>query len=172
MAVIAAQSLGYHIHDKLPLWISTRYKKGRWTPELRLWCLWLPLGIVTIGLGIIAAAFKHHYHYMALAVGFFLVYLGALLIQPIAINYAVENFPEYSVECTIAIAINRLGWGVAIPFYISKWERRVHLTWVFGMAAFFTLGMGFLLALLISKGRRLRQFALLKAESEDGIKVK
>ena len=121
-----------------------------------------------IGLGITGAGFESHYHYMVLALGVFLIVFAALLAQPIVINYAVECFTDYATECAIAIAIYRLGWGVAIPFYIAQWEDKVHIGWVFGMAAFFTLAAGMLVISLVWKGHFLRRLHLLRPSTEEG----
>lgn len=169
--LFAAQAFGSFFNDAFPLWICKRYRRNIWVPELRLYCLCVPISVLPIGLGITGAAFEHHYHYMVVALGVFLIVFAALLAQPIVINYAVECFTEYATEATIAIAIYRLGWGVAIPFYIAQWEGKVHLVWVFGMAAFFTLAAGLLVAYLIWKGHDMRRFRLLRASVEEGVKV-
>ena len=129
--------------------------------------------MLPIGLGISGAALEHHYHYMVLALGIFLVAFAALLAVPIVVNYAVECFINYATECTIIITIYRLGWGVAIPFYITQWEAKVHIVWVFGMAAFFSLFAGFIVLILVWKSYRLRKFHLLQtlATTEAGISV-
>ena len=129
--------------------------------------------MLPIGLGISGVALEHHYHYMVLALGIFLVAFAALLAVPIAVNYAVECFINNATECTIIITIYRLGWGVAIPFYIAQWEARVHIVWVFGMAAFFTLVAGIIVLLLVWKGPSLRRFHLLQslASTEAGMAV-
>ena len=129
--------------------------------------------MLPIGLGISGAALEHHYHYMVLALGVFLIAFSALLAVPIAVNYAVECFIDYATECTIAITIYRLGWGVAIPFYIAQWEAKVRIVWVFGMAAFFTLTAGIIVLILVWKGSTLRRFHLLQslASTEAGIAV-
>lgn len=171
IGLFVAQAFGSFFNDALPLWICKRYRRGVWTPELRLYCLCVPIAVLPVGLGIIGAAFENHYHYMVLALGVFLVIFAALLAQPIVINYAVECFMDYATECTIAIAVYRLGWGVAIPFYIAEWEKRVHLVWVFGMAAFLTLAVGLLVVLLVWKGHFLRRFHLVRPFTEEGLKV-
>ena len=76
-----------------------------WAPELRLYCLWLPILVLPIGLGISGVALEHHYHYMVLALGIFLVAFAALLAVPIFVDYAVECFIDYATECTIIITI-------------------------------------------------------------------
>lgn len=159
--LFAAQAFGSFFNDKFPLWICKRYYRGIWAPELRLHCLWIPIAILPIGLGLSGAALQHHYHFMVLAVGIFLIVFSALLAVPIAVNYAVECFTHCATECTIAITIYRLGWGVAIPYFIASWEARVHIVWIFGMAAFFTLAASTLVLVLIWKGHVLRRFHLL-----------
>ena len=173
MGLLAAQIFGTFFNDVCPLWICKRYKQGIWAPELRLYCLWVPVLVLPIGLGLSGAALQYHTHYMVLALGVFIVAFGALLAVPIVINYTAECFTQHATECTIVIQIYRLGWGVAIPFFIAQWEAEVKVGWVFGMAAFFTLASATLVLLLLWKGHVLRQWHLMRslACTEEGLRV-
>ena len=165
--------MGLFINDSIPLWICKRYHAGIWKPELRLYCTSLTVVIVPIGLGICGAGLQYHLHYMVYAVGVFVVALGTLISVPVATNYVAESFTHYGTASTLVMTFYRLSWGVAIPFFIDSWIVRVHLGWVFGMAAFLTFAAWFLVLLLLWKGQTFRRWNLMKnlASSEEGVTV-
>lgn len=100
---------------------------------------------------------------MVLALGIFMSIFAGLLAQPIIVNYVVECYTDYAVESTIIVAIYRLSWGIAIPFFVSQWEARVSVGWVFGMSALFALASGLLVLVLIWTGHVLRRWTLIKS---------
>ncbi|CAD6565560.1 MAG: hypothetical protein ASARMPRED_007328 [Alectoria sarmentosa] len=163
IGLFLAQAVGIFYNDRFPLWICKRFKKGVWAPELRLYCLFIPILCLPIGLGISAAALQYHYHYMVLALGVFISLFAGLLAQPIIVNYVVECYTDYAVESTIIVAVYRLGWGIAITFFVGQWEARINVGWVFGMSAFFALASGLLVLVLIWKGHVLRRWSLVKS---------
>lgn len=97
---------------------------------------------------------------MVLALGVFLSLFAGLLAQPIIVNYVVECYTQYAVESSIIVAVYRLGWGIAITFFVGEWEARINVGWVFGMSACFALASGLLPLLLIWKGHVLRRWSL------------
>ena len=100
---------------------------------------------------------------MVLALGVFISLFAGLLAQPIIVNYVVECYTDYAVESTIIVAVYRLGWGIAITFFVGQWEARINVGWVFGMSAFFALASGLLVLVLIWKGHVLRRWSLVKS---------
>lgn len=100
---------------------------------------------------------------MVLALGVFMSLFAGLLAQPIIVNYVVECYTDYAVESSIIVALYRLGWGIAITFFVGQWEARINVGWVFGMSAFFALASGLLVLVLVWKGHVLRRWSLVKS---------
>ena len=120
--------------------------------------------IVPIGLGICGAGLRYHLHFMVYALGIFVVNVRALVSVPVATNYIAESYTHHGMESTLVIAFYRLSWGVAIPFFITLWIGKVGVGWVFGTAAFLTLGAWVLVILVIWKGAALREWPLMRWE--------
>ncbi|KAL2014881.1 hypothetical protein VTN00DRAFT_2406 [Thermoascus crustaceus] len=173
MGIICAQVWGYMLNDRIPIAIAHR-KQGVWKPEYRLHSLWIPsVVIMPAGLGIFGATLQYHLHYMALALGSFMITFAAMVSIPIAINYIAECFRGHATEVGGIMGLYRLGLGVAVPFFIESWLEAVNGPgWVFGMAAFLTLLVFLLIILLMWKGHSMRQvgFGLL-TNDEDGVNV-
>ena len=157
IGVLVAQLYGILLNDRIPLYIARRHE-GSWSPEYRLYPLWVP-GFVTmpIGLGLFGAALEYHLHYMVLALGSFLISFSAVAGVPVAINYVVEAFECNPQEVGTAMNVWRLLLGLVVPFFLSSWEERVGVGWVFGMAAFFSLFAFGLILILIWKGHDMRR---------------
>ena len=170
--IILAQIYGHFLNDWLPLWLSRRYG-GVWKPEYRLHTLWLPsLILLPIGLGIFGVALEYHTHYMVLALGVFLITFSAMLSVPVTVNYVMECFRQHSLETSAIMGAYRLTFGLAVPFFVTPWEKAVGIGWVFGMAAFFSIGAFMFLVLLIWKGHEVRKFSLNGvASTEEGVKL-
>lgn len=172
IGIIAAQIYGHFLNDRIPLWLTKRYD-GIWKPEYRLHTLWLPsLILLPVGLGIFGAGLQYHLHYMVLAVGAFLITFAGMLSVPVAVNYVAECFKEYAAETGTIMGIYRLIFGLVVPFFITPWEKAVSVGWVFGMAAFFSIGAFGLLVVLMLKGHEIRQLSFKSvASTEEGARV-
>ena len=172
IGIVAAQFYGHHLNDRIPLWLTTRHG-GVWRPEYRLHTLWLPvLILLPVGLGIFGVALQHHLHYMVLALGAFLITFASMLSVPVAINYVTECFKEHAAETGTVMGIYRLALGLVVPFFITPWEDAVTIGWVFGMAAFFSIGAFGLLIVLMWKGHDIRQLSFKSvASTEEGARV-
>lgn len=170
IGLATSQAYGFFTNDRIPLWICKRYRNSIWSPELRLHCLWVPIVVLNVSLGLVGASLQYHLHYMVLAVGVYLCTFAALLIVPICVNYVVENYTEYASQAAVTMGVYRLGWGIAIPFFFVKWEEAVSIGWVLGMAAFFNLFGGLLIAVVCWKGHELRRFNLMRSlvHTEEG----
>ena len=149
--------MGWSIGDAIPLWASRRFGHGVWRPEYRLWNMVLPGLVSPIGLGIFGAALQYHLHFMVLAMGLFLVVFAATISVPICINYATECFLTSANEVAVAMNMYRLGFSIALGFFIFPWESTVGAGWVFGMAAFFEVLAGSLVAVLAWRGQMFRK---------------
>ncbi|MCJ1459192.1 hypothetical protein MMC28_009569 [Mycoblastus sanguinarius] len=172
VGIIFAQIYGHYLNGWLPLKLSRR-NGGLWKPEYRLHTLWLPsLILLPIGLGIFGVALQYHPHYMVLALGAFIVTISAMLSVPVAVIYVVECFRQRELETSAIMGTYRLAFGLAIPFFIDPWEKAVGIGWVFGMAAFFSIGSFMLLVVLMWKGRQARKMCFDGvASSEEGSRV-
>ena len=164
--------MGWSIGDAIPLSASRRFGHGVWRPEYRLWNIILPGIVSPIGLGIFGAALEYHLHFMVLALGLFLVVFAATLSVPICINYATECFLMSASEVAVTMNMYRLGFSIALGFFIFPWRAAVGAGWVFGMAAFFEIFVGILVALLAWRGQALRKISPKGfSVTEDGEKV-
>jgi MFS family permease len=170
VAILVAQLIGMVVNDGLPLWICKRYYNGIWRPELRLYAMTITVVFCPVGLGICGVALQHHYHYIVFAVGYFVTAFSVLICVPVATNYIAESFKHYAAECTLVMTFYRLSWGVAIPFFISRWIDEVGVNWVYGTAALITIVAYSFICVLLWKGPVLRTKNLIKglASSEEG----
>ncbi|EXJ70576.1 uncharacterized protein A1O5_06646 [Cladophialophora psammophila CBS 110553] len=151
---------GHSVGDRLSFYIARRYHKGIWKPEHRLHSLWIPLVVIPIGLGLIAASLQYHLHYMVLALGSFVFVFGVISTAPVSANYLVECFTKHSVETTAVVNFYRLILGLTVPFYVEDWEKAVHGPgWVFGMMALFTVAYTPLLLVLVLRGSSIRRLS-------------
>ena len=169
---ILAQIYGHRLSDWLPLRLC-RKSGGTWKPEYRLHTLWLPsLVLLPIGLGVFGVALQYHTHYMVLALGAFLITFSAMLSVPVAVNYVIECFRQHALETSAIMGAYRLTFGLAVPFFVTPWEKAVGIGWVFGMAAFFSIGSFMLLVLLMWKGHEIRNLSFNGvASTEEGSKL-
>ena len=110
---------------------------------------------------------------MVLALGLFLVNYSALLCVPICVNYVVECFVDFPMEVGVAMNIYREGFGLVIPFFLSQWQGRVGIGWVFGTGALLTLFAAMLLGAASRYGSQLRMasFSMGLIRSEAGIEI-
>lgn len=132
----------------------------------------LPAVVSPIGLGIFGAGLQYHLHFMVLALGLFLVVFAATLSVPICINYVTECFLTSVNEVAITMNMYRLGFSIALGFFVFPWVAAVGAGWLFGMAAFFNIFAALLIVLLAWRGQRFRRLTpkgLLA--TEDGEKV-
>ena len=72
-------------------------------------------------------------------------------------NYATECFLTSPNELAVTMNCYRLGFSIALGFFIFPWARAVGVGWAFGMAAFFDVIVGIMAALLAWKGQSLRR---------------
>lgn len=142
-------------------------------PEFRLHTLWLPsLVLLPAGLGIFGVALHYHTHYMVLALGVLLITFSAMLSVPVAVNYVIECFRQHALETSAIMGAYRLTFGLAVPFFVTPWEKVVGVGWVFGMAAFFSIASFMLLVLLMWKGHEIRNLSFDGvASTEEGSKL-
>ena len=106
---------------------------------------------------------------MVLAVGIVLESLGGLMAQAVTLNYAVECFTDMAAQTTIIITFFRLAWGVALPFFINEWAKRVGIGWFFGTSAFISIALTAIPALLIWKGDSFRRVSILSSISSSEV---
>ena len=170
--IVLAQIYGHYLNDWIPLRLCRKYG-GAWKPEYRLHTLWLTsLILLPIGLGIFGVALQYHTHYMVLALGSFLITFSAMLSVPVTVNYVIECFRQHALETSAIMGAYRLAFGLAIPFFVTPWEKRVGIGWVFGMAAFFSIASFMLLMLLMWKGHEIRKLSFHGvASTEEGSKL-
>ena len=166
------QAVGWSIGDGIPLWASRHFGQGVWRPEYRLWHVVLPALLSPLGLGIFGAALQYHLHFMVLALGVFLVVFAATPAVPVCINYVAECFLASANEAAVAMNMYRLGFSIALGFFIFPWKAAVGAGWVFGMAAFFEIFVALLVGLLLWKGQTLRRLSTKQfLVTKDGKKI-
>ncbi|KAL9089904.1 MAG: hypothetical protein Q9159_002261 [Coniocarpon cinnabarinum] len=88
------------------------------------------------------------------------IWIGALAVQPVALNYVVESFERNPEEVGLCMNVWRLAFALAIPFFLQPWEAAVGLGWVFGISAFISVfAFGLMLSLMVV-GRKLRLWSI------------
>lgn len=104
---------------------------------------------------------------MVLALGAFLVTAGAMALVPATTNYVCECFVDHTTEAACIMGFHRLIFGLSVPFFIDPWIAAVGVGWVFGIAAFLSIGLFPCIILLIWKGHELRHYTLLGLNSNE-----
>ena len=95
-----------------------------------------------------------------------------MLSVPVAVNSVTECFRQHTLETSAIMGTYRLAFGLAVPFFVTPWERAVGIGWVFGMAAFFSIGSFMLLVLLMWNGPQIRNWSLADIGStEEGFQL-
>jgi MFS family permease len=158
IGLAAAEVYGHAVSDRLPLWFCRR-AGGLWKPEYRLYCLWAPVTILAIGLGLFGAALQYHVHFMVLALGAFFIWSGAMSIVPVTMTYLCETFADHVPEVSAIMGLYRLALGLSTPFFATAWISKVTVGWLFGMAACFTIPAFGLICVLIWKGPQIRMLS-------------
>ncbi|PYH92848.1 MFS general substrate transporter [Aspergillus ellipticus CBS 707.79] len=143
IGVLLAEVYGHFISDRLPLFLLRQRSKSTpspaWHPEDRLHCLWLPVIILPIGLGLFGASLQYHLHWAVLAFGYLFISFGAMSIFPVAMTYLCECFPGQISEVAAAMGFWRLVLGLLTTVFITQWRESVGPGWVFGTAALLTI---------------------------------
>ena len=80
---------------------------------------------------------------------------------------------HHPVEASVALNGYRLAFGLASTFFVMDWQAAVGVGWMFGMSAFFTLGVALMMFGIIWKGHVVRKWAISKrlAVTEDGARI-
>ncbi|RAH57185.1 polyamine transporter [Aspergillus piperis CBS 112811] len=166
-----AELYGHFISDRLPLYLFHRKSKSQdiepteWRPEYRLHCLWVPVIMLPIGLGLFGASLEYHYHWVLLALGFLLLTFGAISLLPVAMTYLCECFPNHVSEVSAGMGVWRLVLGVLSAVFIAPWNDRVGPGWLFGTAGLITLpAFGGVIVLMVF-GRQVRQMGVRRLRS-------
>ncbi|PWY66923.1 polyamine transporter [Aspergillus eucalypticola CBS 122712] len=166
-----AELYGHFISDRLPLYLFHRTSKSQdikpteWRPEYRLHCLWVPVIMLPIGLGLFGASLEYHYHWVLLALGFLLLTFGAISLLPVAMTYLCECFPNHVSEVSAGMGVWRLILGVLSAVFIAPWNDRVGPGWLFGTAGLITLpAFGGVIVLMVF-GRQVRQMGIRRLRS-------
>ncbi|KAI9642425.1 hypothetical protein NHQ30_009230 [Ciborinia camelliae] len=160
IGIFFALFYGQYLSDRLPLYIAQRYNHGIWVPEYRLHALWIPGLLNPIGLGLFGAGLLYHLHWTILALATILVTFGSLCITPITVNYINECFIGHAAEASIAVNFYRVAFGLSVAFYIKPWVAAVNVGWTYGTMAFLELVGLLCVALLVWKGRRIREMGV------------
>ncbi|KIW33576.1 uncharacterized protein PV07_00414 [Cladophialophora immunda] len=171
IGVFVAQLYGYLVNDRLPLWLCAR-KGGNWKPEYRLYALWFPaLFISPPALGLVGASLKYHLHYMVLALGVVLQAFTAVAGTGICMSYLVECFTGQANEVAVALTLWRIGFGLALPFFIFHWSDEVGPGWTFGTMAFLNIVAFGGTVILMVWGHKIRQIGVISTKTEEDVKV-
>ncbi|RAK86464.1 polyamine transporter [Aspergillus costaricaensis CBS 115574] len=166
-----AELYGHFISDRLPLYLFHRKSKSQdiepteWRPEYRLHCLWVPVIMLPIGLGLFGASLEYHYHWVLLALGFLLLTFGAISLLPVAMTYLCECFPNHVSEVSAGMGVWRLILGVLSAVFIAPWNDKVGPGWVFGSAGLITLPAFGGVIILMVFGRQVRQMGVRRLRS-------
>ncbi|RAK95509.1 polyamine transporter [Aspergillus ibericus CBS 121593] len=145
IGVLLVEVYGHFISDRLPFYILRRKTKANeiepteWSPEYRLHCLWFPVVLLPIGLGLFGASLEYHFHWAILALGYLLISVGAISTLPITMTYLCECFPNHVSEVAAALGIWRLILGLLTTVFITPWNNSFGPGWVFGSSGLFTI---------------------------------
>lgn len=125
-----------------------------------------------LGLAIFGAGLQYELSWGALAVATVFVTFGSLSIPPITVNYLCECFIHYPAEASIALNFYRVSFGLSVAFYIKQWVAAVTIGWAYGMMAIFEVLSLTSIAILLWKGREIREWSIGGfASSEDGLRL-
>ncbi|PYI03710.1 polyamine transporter [Aspergillus sclerotiicarbonarius CBS 121057] len=162
IGVLLVEVYGHFISDRLPLYLVRRKFRTHeieptdWRPEYRLHCLWFPVILLPIGLGLFGASLEFHFHWAVLALGYLLISVGAISTLPITMTYLCECFPHHISEVAAALGIWRLILGLLTTVFIAAWDKSFGPGWVFGSSGLFTIPAFGGVVVLMVFGRQIR----------------
>ncbi|KAL3482699.1 hypothetical protein BJX62DRAFT_245627 [Aspergillus germanicus] len=160
VGVFLALAYGAAYGDRLPLLLARR-NNGRWKPEFRLIALFLPcLVFFPIGYVVTGCALARHWNLPTIGFASALIAGSTVLVISSLVAYLTETFQRHQSEANIMTNLARLGWGIALPFAIFRWEEQLGLEWMFGMMAIFHWVCFVPVLVLFFKGDALRALAL------------
>ena len=126
---------------------------GTWRPEYRLHTLWLPsLMLLPNWLGDFWRRAPISYSLHGPRLGHFPYHLPSNFISACG----SQPIRQHALETSAIMGAYRLTFGLAVPGFVTPWQKAVGVGWVFGMAAFFCIGSFMLPVLLMWKGHGIR----------------
>lgn len=109
---------------------------------------------------------------MVLAFASFLITVATMSIVACTSTYVSECFIGHTSESACIMGFYRVLLGLLVPFFINPWIEAVGVGWVFGIAAFLSVGCIGAITFLIMKGHAIRRLAIRGLDSdEDGQRI-
>jgi MFS family permease len=117
---IIGQVAGHWVHD----WIGHIYMRrhrGVIIPEAHLIIIWFVTPLYIIGMNLIGSTIMHHWHYMVLAVGWFLHNFSTIGLTTAIYAYVLDAYPEGSGEVSAWLNAWRTLGGFVVGYVQIIW---------------------------------------------------
>ena len=104
---------------------------------------------------------------MVLAFGSFLITAADMFLVACLNTYVSECFIGHASEAACVMSFYRVLLGLLVPFFINPWVAEVGVGWVFGIAAFLSVGCFGAITFLTFKGHDIRRMAIWGLDSDE-----
>ena len=156
LGAILGQVGGHWLHDLIGHMYMRRHN-GVIIPEARLIIIWFVTPLYIVGMNMIGASLQHHYHYMVIAVGWFLHNFSTIVITTAISAYCLDSYPEGSGEVAAWLNAGRTIGGFVVGYVQIIWAQKQGTQTEFGIQSAIVAAVFFMVVLLQFYGPRLRR---------------
>ena len=98
-----------------------RRHNGVIVPEARLIIIWFVTPLYIVGMNLIGSSLTQHWHYMVLAVGWFLHNFSTIVLTTGLYAYCLDAYPEGSGEVAAWLNAGRTWGGFVVGYVQINW---------------------------------------------------
>ena len=120
LGAIIGQVGGHWLHDLIGHMYMRRHG-GVIVPEARLIIIWFVTPLYIIGMNLIGSCLTKHWHYMVLAVGWFLHNFSTIVLTTGLYAYCLDAYPEGSGEVAAWLNAGRTWGGFVVGYVQINW---------------------------------------------------
>ena len=155
LGAILAQVGGHWFHDLIGHMYMRRHG-GVIVPEARLIIIWFVTPLYIIGMNLIGCSLSKHWHYMVLAVGWFLHNFSAVVLTTALYAYCLDAYPEGSGEVAAWLNAGRTWGGFVVGYVQINWALASGAEKEYGVQSAIVAAVFFMVAFLQFYGGKLR----------------
>ena len=146
---------GHWLHDLVGR-VYMRRHEGVIVPEARLIIIWFVTPIYLIAQNIMGASLSQHWPYQALAFGWFLHNMCAIIITTAVYAYLLDAYPEGSGESAAWLNAARTWGGFVVGYVQIIWVQAIGFQKTYGIQSAIVAAIFFLVVFLQFYGSELR----------------
>lgn len=158
VGVFIGEMFGHFFND----WVARRYihkHKGLFEPEVRLWMMYISIGVMVPALVLVGQALRWHLNVAAVIFGWGGHSFGVMTMSVAVTAYGLDSYPMIPAELGGWLNVARTIGGFSIGFLQSPWVEAVGADASFGTQAAFVALAAVPVLILQFYGRRLRMRA-------------